>query len=321
MPGPGAAMEASVSPPSEAVLNEGLEPVRVPRMAAGAAEVGLGRDLLALVRPRLATLGLAVVALSYVIARPTEHDPRRLAGLLLGSVMALCGSSALNQVVEWRRDALMRRTMARPIAAGRIKPWAGGMYGGLLAAAGVTVLWSVEPLAAWAAVGGVLSYVGIYTPLKTRTPLATVVGSVPGALPVVMGWAAARGAVDLAGWALFGILFLWQLPHFWAIAWMYRADYERAGFQILPAGDPQGRVVARLILGSTAALVAASLVPYAIGMVSGAYVVGALVLGAGFVRAGIAFGRTRSGPAARQVLKVSVIYLPLLFAALAAFRR
>lgn len=287
---------------------------------AGAADGGLRRDLVQLVRPRLATLGLAIVVLSYVIARPEESDPRRLVVLLVGSLLALCGSSALNQVVEWRRDALMRRTCNRPIAAGRISPWAGGMYGGLLAAAGVTLLWGVEPLAAWAAVGGILSYVGVYTPLKVRTPLATIVGAVPGALPVLMGWAVARGRIDLAGWTLFVILFVWQLPHFLAIAWMYRADYARAGFRILPEGDPDGHFVARQIVGSTAALVFASLLPATIGIVTAPYLMCAIVLGAAFLAAAVGFARDRTGAAARRVLKVSVLYLPLLFAALALLR-
>ncbi|MEO8083056.1 MAG: heme o synthase [Ardenticatenales bacterium] len=285
-----------------------------------APDVRLDRDLLALIRPRLATLGLAIVVLSYVIARPEDADVRRFVVLLIGSALALCGSSVLNQVVEWRRDALMRRTANRPIATGRISPWAGGMYGGVLAAAGVTLLWGVEPLAAWAAVGGILSYVGVYTPLKVRTPLATIVGAAPGALPVLMGWAVARGRIDLAGWTLFAILFIWQLPHFLAIAWMYRADYVRAGFRILPEGDDEGRFVARQIVSSTTALVFASLLPLTVGMVTPLYAVVASGLGAAFLAATIAFARDRSGRNARRVLKASVIYLPLLFAALALLR-
>lgn len=310
-----------MTPPSEALA---LEPVEAPADAATPvgrvapiAGVPLSADLAALVRPRLATLGLAVVALSYAIAAPVDHDPRRLAGLLVGSLLALSGASALNQVAEWRRDARMRRTAARPIPAGRISPWAGGMYGGLLATAGVTLLWRVEPLAAWAAIGGILSYVGLYTPLKVRTPLATLVGAVPGALPVLMGWAVARGRLDLAGWTLFAIVFVWQLPHFLAIAWMYRADYARAGFRILPPGEAGSAFVARQVVASTVALCAASLLPLGVGMVGAAYAVCAAALGAGFLAVAVGFARDRSGQAARRVLKASVIYLPLVFAALA----
>lgn len=300
-------------------VDNAVETYPAVRPAASAPAGTLSSDLLALVRPRLATLGLAVVALSYVIAQPTEHDASRLVALLVGSALALCGSSALNQVAEWRRDAQMRRTAMRPIPMGRLKPWAAGMFGGILAVAGVRVLWGVEPLAAWAAVGGVLSYVGVYTPLKTHTPLATIVGSVPGALPVLMGWAVARGEIDLAGWTVFAILFVWQLPHFLAIAWMYRVDYARAGFRILPDGEAAGGFVARQIVASTVLLIAASMLPVGVGLVGGAYAVCALVLGAAFLAASIQFARLRSGAAARRVLKVSVIYLPLLFAALAWF--
>ena len=300
-------------------IDAGTEALPTVRPGASAPAGTLSSDLLALVRPRLATLGLAVVALSYVIAQPTEHDPQRLVALLVGSALALCGSSALNQVAEWRRDAQMRRTASRPIPMGRLKPWAAGMFGGILAVAGVRVLWGVEPLAAWAAIGGVLSYVGVYTPLKTHTPLATIVGSVPGALPVLMGWAVARGEIDLAGWTLFAILFVWQLPHFLAIAWMYRVDYARAGFRILPDGEAAAGFVARQIVASTVLLVAASMLPLGVGLVGGPYAVCALALGAAFLAASIQFARQRTGAAARRVLKVSVIYLPLLFAALAWF--
>lgn len=308
-------------PPREAIAFEPAEAVSDAAapvgQAAPRADVPLMADLAALVRPRLATLGLAVVALSYAIAAPVDHDPRRLVGLLVGSLLALCGSSALNQVAEWRRDALMRRTAARPIPAGRISPWAGGMYGGVLATAGVTLLWGVEPLAAWAAIGGILSYVGLYTPLKVRTPLATIVGAVPGGLPVLMGWAVARGRLDLAGWTLFAIVFVWQLPHFLAIAWMYRADYARAGFRILPPGEAGSSFVARQVVASTVALFAASLLPLGVGMVGAAYAVCAIALGGAFLAVAIAFARDRSGQAARRVLKASVVYLPLVFAALA----
>ena len=285
--------------------------------AAPDASATLWTDLQALVRPRLAGLGLAVVGLSYAIAAEGDHDPRRLAGLLVGSLLALCGSSALNQVAEWRRDALMRRTAARPIPCGRVAPWAAGLFGGLLAAAGVTVLWAIEPLAAWAAVGGIVSYVGVYTPLKARTPLATLVGAVPGALPVLMGWAVARGRLDLDGWTLFAIVFVWQLPHFLAIAWMYRADYARAGFRILPPGAPGEVFAARQTVASTVALVAASLLPLTTGGLGLAYGLVATALGLSFLVTTLRFARDRSGAAARKVLKASVIYLPLLFAALA----
>lgn len=310
-----------MTPPSEAIALDPFEAASDVGAPAGRtasrADATLAADLAALVRPRLATLGLAVVALSYAIAAPVDHDPRRLVGLLAGSLLALCGSSALNQVAEWRRDACMRRTANRPIPAGRISPWAGGMFGGLLATAGVTMLWGVEPLAAWAAIGGILSYVGLYTPLKARTPLATLVGAVPGALPVLMGWAVARGELDLAGWTLFAIVFVWQLPHFLAIAWMYRADYARAGFRILPPGEAGSAFVARQVVASTVALCAASLLPVGVGMVGAAYAACAAALGAAFLVFAVSFARERSGQAARRVLKASVVYLPLLFAALA----
>lgn len=274
-------------------------------------------DLVSLVRPRLATLGLIMVVLSYVLAGPEPGMAQllRLLLLLVGSFLTLCGASVLNQLMERDLDALMRRTMARPLPAGRVQPAFALRYGLALSGLGFVMLWlGVNPLTALLALMGELSYLLVYTPLKPYTSLSTVVGAWPGAVPVLMGWAGATGRLDLAAWVLFAILFLWQLPHFLAIAWMYRGDYERAGLQMLGSVDSDGDILARQVVVYGLALIPVSLLPTIIGLTGPAYFVGAVVLGIYYLAAGLHLATDRSGEAGRVLLKASVFYLPALFA-------
>jgi protoheme IX farnesyltransferase len=279
------------------------------------------RDLVVLIRPRLAFLGILTVVLSYLIARPPEVDVVAFGHLLVGSLLALAGASALNQVLERDPDSLMRRTSARPIPAGRMAPSVGALFGVGLALFGLLeIALGASGLAAlWAGVG-LAAYLLVYTPLKPRTSLSTVVGAVPGAVPVLMGWAAATGRLDAAAWTLFGIVFLWQLPHFLAIAWMYRADYGRAGFRMLPVEDPVGDATSRQAVLYAVALLPVSLLPTAVGLAGPLYMAGALTLGLAYIAAGVSMSRHRTGLAARRLLRVSVMYLPLLLLLLAVDR-
>ncbi len=278
-------------------------------------------DYSALARPRLAALGLAMVVLAFVIAEPPSVDLLALACLLTGSLLALCGASALNQVIEREADGRMKRTANRPLPSGRVTVRAATVYGVLLAAGGLVVLvLGVNGLTAASAALGMAIYLAVYTPLKPITSLSTVVGAVPGAVPVLMGWAAARGVLSLEAWVLFTILFLWQLPHFLAIAWMYRADYQRAGFRMLSTGDPDGLLTARQVINYGLVLIPISLVPAVAGFAGPVYFFGALVLSLYYLGAGLRMARERTGTAARRLLKASVYYLPLLFTLLAVDR-
>lgn len=277
----------------------------------------MGSEWIALVRPRLAVLGLIMVALSYLIAGalPGPAGWLSAATLLLGSLLSLSGASALNQVLEREADARMRRTAGRPLPAGRIGASAASAYGiGLSLAGALLLLLGNNPLTAILALLGEAIYLLIYTPMKSRTTLATVVGAVPGAVPVLMGWAAARNGLDLAAWTLFSILFLWQLPHFLAIAWMYRSDYERAGFKMLASADSNGDLLARQALVYGLALIPVSILPAMIGLSGSVYFAGALLLGLYYLLPGLRLARERTGENAKALLRASVIYLPLLFA-------
>jgi protoheme IX farnesyltransferase len=279
------------------------------------------RDLLALARPRLAFLGLLTVVLSYVIAKPPSVDAAVLWWLVAGSLLALGGASVLNQVIEHEADSRMRRTQERPIPAGRVDPRMAALYGVGLTVLGLAMLWwGVNSLSAACAGIGLLTYIVVYTPMKPHTSLSTVVGAIPGAVPVLMGWAAATGELTTEAWALFGILFLWQLPHFLAIAWMYRTDYGRAGFRMLPVEDPGGASTARQVVLYGVALLPVSLLPSVLALAGPVYFFGALILGLLYLAAGIRMGSQRTGSAARRLLRISVLYLPVLLGLLALDR-
>jgi protoheme IX farnesyltransferase len=231
--------------------------------------------------------------------------------VLLGVGLLSAGSSALNHLWERETDALMRRTANRPLPAGRLEPDRALRFGVVLTLAGlVELVLAVDLLTALLGAVAFAIYVFVYTPLKKLTPLATVVGAIPGALPPVMGWTAAQHQLSPGAWVLFGILFLWQLPHFLAIAWLYREDYARAGLPMLPVVDPDGGSTARQAVLYGGALVPVSLLPTVAGLTGAPYFFGALALGMTFLGSCVAFSLSASNRSARRLLVVSVLYLP-----------
>ena len=237
---------------------------------------------------------------------------------LAGTMLVASGAATLNQWMERRFDARMRRTARRPIAAGRIEP-ARALAAGMLESIGGALYLGAAAglLAALLAVVTLVGYLFLYTPAKRVTPLCTLIGAVPGALPTLIGWAAARGRLEHEAWALFAIVFLWQFPHFMAIAWMYREDYDRAGYRVLPDGAARARLVSLQSLLPLLALVPASLVPASTGGLP--YRVGAVLLGLAFGYYGTRFALRPSAAAARPLLVASIVYLPSLFAAMVLF--
>jgi protoheme IX farnesyltransferase len=245
----------------------------------------------------------------------------RLAAALVGTALVAAGASCLNMVLERRTDSLMLRTRTRPLPAGRLRPPEALAWGLGLTASGLLLLaWRTGTLAAAVAFVTWASYLFFYTPLKTRTSLSTVVGALPGALPPVIGWAAARGRLEPGAFVLFAIVFLWQIPHFLAIAWIYREDYARGGLPMLPVLDPDGRLTGRQAVANTLALLLVSLVPTAAGLAGRAYFAGALVLGLGFTAVAVRAAVLRTPRAARWLFVASILYLIALCALLLADR-
>jgi len=254
----------------------------------------------------------------YYVALTGAADYVRLIHLAIGTMLAAGGTLALNQYWERDVDALMERTRTRPLPEGRLAPLEALLFGAGLTAAGLVVLaLGVGWLATLVTAATFVLYIFAYTPLKLRTALCTIVGAVPGALPPVAGWAAARDDIALGAWVLFGILFLWQLPHTLAIGRLYQSDYARAGVRLLPVIDAEGRATERQILSGCVALLAVSLLPTLIGLAGGVYFAGALLLGGSFVAFGAQQALTPSPLHARRVLLASLLYLPALLALLA----
>lgn len=240
---------------------------------------------------------------------------------LLGTLLVSSGASTLNQSVERRFDAQMRRTARRPLAAGRIEPRSALWFGILLSLTGsIYLAAAVNTFTSLLAVLTLCAYLGLYTPLKRKTPLCTVVGAVPGAMPPLIGWAAASGKLSFHAWAPFLMLFLWQFPHFMAIAWMYRADYSRAGYLVLPAGPQGERWMKRQALAASLALIPVSLIPAVIGSLSVSYFVAVGLLSAGFFCYSARLAVRRSNTAARQLLMASIVYLPIAFSSMVVLR-
>lgn len=280
--------------------------------AAGAA------DLLELTKPRI-TLMVVLTTAAGFWAAASSVDLLAFAGTLLGTALIASGASCLNQVIELRTDALMHRTRTRPVAAGRTPPRAATIFGVTISIAGAaTLLAAANPLTAGLGILTLLLYTLIYTPMKRVSSLCTVVGAVPGAIPPMMGWTAVRDNVPVEAWVLFGILFFWQMPHFLAIAWMYREDYERGLQPMLPVDDDDGSATARQMVLYSLGLLPVSLLPALLGMAGGVYFGGAFLLGLVFLGSAIYAARTHTVDAARLLLRVSVFYLPLLLILLAA---
>jgi len=270
-------------------------------------------DWLELTKPRITLLVVFTALVGFVTASPAPRWSSLLAAALVGTGLVAAGASALNQVLERASDALMNRTRSRPIPAGRIRPVEAALFGLLLTAAGLALLAALGgALAALVAFATWASYLFLYTPLKRRTHLATLVGAVPGALPPVIGWAAASGRLEPGAFILFAIVFLWQIPHFLAIAWLYREDYERGGIQVLPVIDREGVLTGRQAVLHSVALLVVSLAPVAAGLGGTLYLAGAVVLGVALTLASLRLARARDLAAARFLFLASVLYLPAL---------
>lgn len=274
-------------------------------------------DFIELTKPRIAGMVLAATLAGFYMASEAGMDWMLLLHTLIGTAMTGGGASAINHVLEREPDMLMERTRNRPLPAGRItasQGWAFGIALSLLGTIYLAVM--VGGVASFLAALSIVLYTAIYTPLKRVTYHNTVIGAVPGALPPLIGWAAAAGTLPTEAWTLFAILFFWQLPHFYAIAWMYRDDYKNGGFRMIASDDPLGERIAVRISGQILALIAASLTPVIWGMTHRAYFFIALALGITFLAGGLVMSRSKTRESARGLLLVSVIYLPLLLGAL-----
>ncbi len=247
--------------------------------------------------------------------KPLAHFPwLLLLHTLLGTVLVASGAGTLNQLIERKFDAQMRRTSRRPIAAGRVEPVHALFFGTLLSLTGVLYLaLAVRPAASLLALLTLCAYLFFYTPIKRRTPWCTLVGAFPGAMPVLIGYVAATGKLDSEAWQLYAILFLWQFPHFMAIAWMYREDYARAGYRVLPIGTEKTRLMGWQSVLPALALVSVAFAPMASRHANPVFVIGTLLLSLGFLYFAARLALIRSSQSARRLLLVSILYLPLVF--------
>ncbi len=267
-----------------------------------------------LTKPRITFLIVLTAAAGFALASPARIDYAALCSAMLGIALLSSGIATLNQYMERDLDALMRRTAGRPLPSGKLLPWEALLFGaGLTVLAEIYLAVLVNPLSAVLGLTVIVGYLFAYTPLKTRTTLSTMVGAFPGAVPPLIGWAAARGSIGIEAWVLFAILFLWQFPHFLAIAWMYREDYGRAKILMLPVVEPDGRVTAQQIVVYTLLLLPVSLLPTVLGISGKVYLYGAIILGLLFLYSSVRAALSKSRQEARRLLLASVIYLPLLF--------
>ncbi|MEM9996209.1 MAG: heme o synthase [Bacteroidota bacterium] len=272
-------------------------------------------DLKELLKPGISIFVVVVAAAGYLVGLGTAPiELSTLTALLTGVFMTAGGSGALNHLIERHHDAKMRRTMARPLPGGRLGVGVVAAYGTVLNLVGLSILcvW-VNHLTAGLALSTSLSYLLLYTPLKRVSAWNTLVGAVPGALPALGGFAGATNGVGAGGWALFAVIFLWQLPHFFALAWIYRDDYARGGFRMLPGQDPTGAMTATAALVAALLLVIAGVVPTALGLTGWVYFFGMLALGTWFTLPAFAFFREPSHLRARRLLLASILYVPVFF--------
>ena len=268
-----------------------------------------------LTKPRITLLVALTAAAGFCLGSENGIDYLRLLNMSVGIALLSSGIAALNQYIERDLDRLMRRTESRPLPSGKLEAVSALWFGTALSVIATLYLAvSINALSAALGVVTLASYLFVYTPLKTRTTLSTVLGAFPGAMPPFIGWVAARGGVSIEAWILFAILFLWQFPHFLAIAWMYRDDYARAGIKMLPVVEPEGKVTGQQIISYTLMLLPVSLLPTAVNLAGPVYFVGALVLGLVFLYFSVKAAFVRTAWQARQLLLASVLYLPVLFA-------
>jgi len=271
------------------------------------------RDYLTLAKPRVVLMIVVTTAVAYYLGSVGRPDCIHVLQTLAGTALAAGGTLALNQFMEGDCDALMRRTQDRPIPSGRLTPNEARAFGALMAAIGLGYLAvAAGLLPAVVTLITACLYLGVYTPLKRLTPLCTIVGAIPGALPTVAGWAAARGGLELSAGILFAILFCWQIPHTLAIARLYCEDYAKAGIRVLPVVDPEGSSTELLTVMGCLALWVVTLIPTYIGLTGWGYFFGSLILGAAFFSFAVAHSIRRSRVSARRVVLASVLYLPML---------
>jgi protoheme IX farnesyltransferase len=284
----------------------------VPATAVAASEKSWPAVYADLVKARLTLLVLLTTVVGFYVGARGPLDVALLFHTLVGTALVACGAAALNEFLEREHDARMRRTQDRPLPSGRMQPVTALGFGTICAVGGVA--WQALAVnATTAALGAVslVSYLFIYTPLKRVSWTNTLVGASPGGLPPLMGWAAARGGLSAEGWTLFAIQALWQLPHFMAIAWLYRDEYARAGFVMLPRLDPDGRRTAQVSVGASVALLVVSAGPFWLGLAGGFYLAGALASGLLFAWLAVQFSRDLTASRARQLFYASLLYLPL----------
>ena len=287
-------------------------------MKTGAAAIPTNRsraiDFLALTKPRLNALVVVTTGVGYCLGVRGQFEAVTLLHALIGSALVAGGAAALNQLAERDIDQTMERTRHRPLPAGRVQPWEARIFAWLLTGLGLAELAvGTNIVASAVALATLVSYVAIYTPLKRRTPWSTLVGAVPGALPPVIGWSSARGTLGIEAWVLFGIVFLWQLPHFHALSWMYREDFRKANLRLLAVIDQGGRRNARQALIFAVALIPVSLAPSLVGLTGRLYAGAAFGLGSAFLILAWRFAEHPSTIRARSLFVGSLVYLPLLW--------
>jgi len=275
-------------------------------------------DFLMLTKPRVVLMVLVTTTVGYYLGSTGVLDGLRLLQTLFGTALAAAGTIALNQYLERDGDALMERTRLRPLPDGRIEPARALLFGVAITLGGLAYqALTVDLLTCLVTALTAASYLFLYTPLKRKTCLCTIPGAISGALPPVTGWVAARGEFGPGAWVLFGILFLWQIPHSLGIAWLYREDYARGGIRLLPVVEPEGYSTARQVVSNCLALLAVGLMPTIIGITGSAYFLGALALGMGFLGCGVLLAVSRSVGDARRLVYASLVYLPALLVLMA----
>ena len=267
-----------------------------------------------LTKPRIAFMLVLTSAAGFYLGTAGTFDVTLFVNAMIGIGLLAFGVATLNQYIEKDTDALMDRTAKRPLPTGKITSTEALVFGILQCAiAEIYLYFLVNPLTAGLGLTVIIGYVFMYTPLKTRTSASTAIGAIPGAMPPLMGWTAASNEITVGAWALFAMLFLWQFPHFLAIAWMYREQYAKAGILMLPVVEPEGKITARQIVLFTIMLVPISLAPFFLGFAGLIYLVGGTVLGLWFLAESVLMARAKTNERARRLLLVSVIYLPLIF--------
>ena len=271
-------------------------------------------DFLELTKPRITSLILMSTMLGFYMASPSPFPFLLLLHTLIGTLLVASGAAALNQYCEREADGKMLRTRMRPLPAGKMRPWKALWFGIVLSVIGIGYLaWMTNYLTGLLSAITLISYIFMYTPLKSRTPHCTFVGAFPGAIPILIGWCAVQGQLPVESWVLYLLLFLWQFPHFLAIAWLYQDDYARGGIAMLPVVEPDGKSTARQIIAYSIMLLPLSLIPTLLGMTGQIYLIGAFLLGIWFLYASFITARAKNKIQARRLLQVTVVYLPLVY--------